>query len=109
MDNIYERFCDLAKQNNVKAADVSRATGISSTVFSEWKKGKARPKIDKLQKIADYFNVTLDYLMTGKIPSIKDSETSPEEEQQAIYLYKLYSTADPKIQQAVDALLKPSQ
>ncbi|MPN11830.1 hypothetical protein SDC9_159138 [bioreactor metagenome] len=35
-------------------------------MLSEWKKGSYTPKQDKLQKIADYFGVTVDYLMTGK-------------------------------------------
>lgn len=104
MDDVYERFCSLLEMHKIKAVEVSRATGISSTVFSEWKKGKARPKADKLQRIADYFNVTLEYLMTGKIPSLKKPENSPEE--RAIYLYKLYSKASPEVQKAIDLLLK---
>ena len=108
MDSVYERFCELVKARNIKIIDISRATGISSTVFSEWKKGKSRPKTDKLQKIADYFNVTLEYLMTGKIPSLKKTIYSPEEEQ-AIYWYKLYSMATPEVQQAIDLLLKSAQ
>lgn len=63
---VYERFTDLLQNKGVRVADVTRATGIKSTVFSEWKKGKAQPKADKLQKIADYFGVSVDYLMTGK-------------------------------------------
>ena len=53
----------LLNDKGVKPADVSRATGLPSSLFSEWKKGKSNPKIDKLQKIADYFGVTLEYLM----------------------------------------------
>lgn len=64
---VYERFTDLLKEKGVRVADVSRATQISSTVFSEWKKGKAQPKADKLQKIANYFHVPLDYLLTGQV------------------------------------------
>lgn len=65
---MYEIFSKLLKEQNVRASDVSKATGINPTVFSEWKKGKSSPKIDKLQKIADYFNVSLEYLMSGKNP-----------------------------------------
>ena len=62
---VYERFSELLKNSGVRVADITRATGIKSTVFSEWKSGKSQPKADKMQKIADYFNVSLDYLMTG--------------------------------------------
>jgi transcriptional regulator with XRE-family HTH domain len=68
---MYEIFERLLKEKGVKTADVSRATGISSTVFSEWKKGKSKPKTDKLQKIADFFNVPIDYF-SGRITSLYD-------------------------------------
>lgn len=64
---MYEIFEKLLKERGIKTADVVRATGLSSTFFSEWKKGKSKsPKPENLQKIADYFGVTVDYLMTGK-------------------------------------------
>lgn len=56
---MYEIFESLLKANKCRAVDVAKATGISQTVFSEWKKGKSNPKIDKLQKIADFFGVGL--------------------------------------------------
>ncbi len=63
---MYQIFVELLQKNNKKAADVTRATGIPASTFSDWKKGKSCPKQDKLQKIADYFNVSLEYLMTGE-------------------------------------------
>ena len=60
---MYEIFVKLLQEKGIKAAEVSRATGISQTVFSEWKKGKSTPKADKLQKISDFFGVSLAYLM----------------------------------------------
>ena len=63
---MYSVFSELSAKFGVKASDVSKATGISQTVFSEWKKGKSTPKADKRQKIAAYFGVSLEYLDTGK-------------------------------------------
>ena len=63
---MYEIFEKLLKEKGLKAADVTRATGIKSPVFSEWKKGKSRPNTDKLIKIADFLGVTVEYLMTGE-------------------------------------------
>lgn len=64
---MYEIFEKLLKEHGIKTADVVKATRLSSTFFSEWKKGKSKsPKPENLQKIADYFGVTVDYLMTGK-------------------------------------------
>lgn len=60
---MYERFLELMKRKGVKSADVAKATGIHPSTFSDWKKGKSKPKTDKMQKIADYFGVSIDYLM----------------------------------------------
>lgn len=63
---MYEIYCKLRDFRGVKDADVVRATGITKSTFSDWKSGRSEPKRDKLQKIADYFEVSLDYLMTGE-------------------------------------------
>lgn len=60
---MYEIFERLLKQHNVTPYKVAKATGISTSTLSEWKNGSYTPKADKLQKIADYFNVTVDYLL----------------------------------------------
>lgn len=62
----YENFEMLCKRDNVKPSDVSKATGISTATFTSWKKGIYTPKQDKLQLIADFFNVSVDFIMTGK-------------------------------------------
>lgn len=63
---MYEIFVKLLEKYGVTAYKVSKATGIAGSTFSDWKSGRSTPKQDKLQKIADYFGVTVDYLMTGK-------------------------------------------
>ena len=68
----YENFEKLCKAKNIKPATVSKETGISTATLSNWKKDNYTPKQDKLSIIADYFNVSVDYLMTGKEPEISD-------------------------------------
>lgn len=65
---MYEVFRKLCDSRGVKTEEVSRATGIAPPTFTAWKKGEYTPKQDKLQKIADYFGVPLEYLMTGVMP-----------------------------------------
>lgn len=62
----YEIFEDLCKRKGVKASEVARSTGVSTSTISAWKQGQYTPKSDKLQKIADYFGVSLEYLTTGE-------------------------------------------
>lgn len=59
----YENFENLCKINNVKPNQVSKATGIHTATLTSWKQGKYTPKPEKLQLIADYFNVSVDYLL----------------------------------------------
>lgn len=58
---MYEKFLKLLELHNVKPADVARATGIYTSTFSDWKSGRSKPKMEKLQKIADYFGVPVSY------------------------------------------------
>jgi SOS-response transcriptional repressors (recA-mediated autopeptidases) len=62
---MYEKYLELLKEKNCRNIDVSKATGIPPSTFSDWKKGKSSPKLDKLKKIADYFDVQVEYL-TGE-------------------------------------------
>ena len=69
---MYSKFSDLLQSRGLRPADVSKGTGINQTVFSEWKKGKSTPKIDKLQKIAAYFDVPIEYFTNdAEIEEIK--------------------------------------
>lgn len=81
---MYDIFVRLLEQSGKKASDVSKATGIPSSTFSDWKKGKSSPKTEKLQKIADYFGVTLKYLMTGK--EEPEENKNPFSDLKGIYL-----------------------
>ena len=97
---MYEKFAELLASTGVKAADVARATGIIPTTFSDWKKGKSQPKIEKLQKIADYFNVQLEYFTEG---AVKEGSRSPLElSPQEWELVRLYRSV-PAEQQALAA------
>lgn len=63
---MYEIFEKLCQKNNISAYKVSKDTGITTATITSWKQGKYIPKQDKIQTLADYFNVSVEYLMTGK-------------------------------------------
>lgn len=65
---MYTIFQKLLEENKLRASDVAKATGITSSTFTDWKTGRSVPKQDKLQKIANFFGVSIEYLMTGKEP-----------------------------------------
>lgn len=66
----YVNFINLCARDNVTAADVGRAIGVSGAAISKWKKG-GMPSDVTLAKLSNYFNVSLDDLLTD------EEETSP--------------------------------
>ena len=73
---MYEIFEKLLKERGITAYRVARETGVTTSTLTSWKQGKYVPKMDKLRKIADYLQVSVEYLMTGE-ESAKDA-TSPQ-------------------------------
>ncbi len=65
MSKSYDIFSQLMDGKKVRMKDVARATGVAYTSLTDWKSGRSQPKIDKIQKLADYFGVTADYILTG--------------------------------------------
>ena len=59
---MYERFETLLRENGITAYKLAKDTGISTATLTSWKQGAYTPKNDKLQRIAAYFGVTLDWL-----------------------------------------------
>ena len=60
---IYKNFENLLLKTSMKVSEVAEKTKISPSTFSDWKTGKSFPKVDKLQTIAKFFNVTIEYFL----------------------------------------------
>lgn len=63
---MYDIFERLLNERGITAYRVAKETGVTTATLTNWKAGRYTPKADKLQKIADYFGVTIEYLMTGE-------------------------------------------
>lgn len=61
-----ERIFQLMEKLGLSAYRVSKDTGISQASLADWRKGRSNPKIDKLQKLAAYFGVSI-YYLTGEV------------------------------------------
>lgn len=59
-----ERIKDLCKQHGISMNKLEGELGFGKGYIS--KLGTSQPNANKLQKIADYFNVSLDYLLNGE-------------------------------------------
>lgn len=93
----WEEFIKLCTENNTSPNAVAKKIGISSASVTYWKNG-SMPRDTALKKIADYFGVSVEYLL-GKDNNIK-KDLSPKEQ----LLLSAYNSK-PEMQPAVDKLL----
>lgn len=58
-----EKIKKLREQNNINQKEFARKMDISNVVLSRYESDERRPDYEVLQRIADYFSVTTDYLL----------------------------------------------
>lgn len=66
MNPILERLYELMRERGTNAKRVCEELDMSNSAFTDWKNGKAKPGVVALSKLAEYFNVSLDFLILGK-------------------------------------------
>lgn len=62
---ILNRIEVLLKDSGRSKSDLYAACSVSSSAVSQWKSGRTRPSVRSLQNIADYLNVSYEYLISG--------------------------------------------
>lgn len=65
-----EQLRKLRRLNNLTQTELSKLLNVSNGTIAMWETDKRQPDIDTLKKLANFFNVTTDYLL-GK--DIKDN------------------------------------
>ena len=117
---MYEVFEQLLQKNGVTPYKVAKEAGVTQTALSNWKSGRSTPTTKTLQKIADYFGVTIDYLMTGKdvdspkpqlnAKDARDIEKIIEHTREQLLSQEgLMFDGDPASPEAVDSILAAMQ
>lgn len=90
----YDQFVRLCDERGEKPTPVAKRLGCASSNIAMWKKGSI-PRPQVLEKIADYFGVTTQYLLFGD----KDAKKSPTVAGEGMSeldkeLYSIWETAD---------------
>ncbi len=77
--DLKERIQELCKQYGISMNQLEQELNFGKGYIS--KLGKSVPNVNKIQLIANRFNVTVDYLMTGETPAEKREITlTPKDE-----------------------------
>lgn len=57
---------DLRKQKKLSQQQVAEQLGITRVALSHYETGKREPNLRMLQKLSEFYNVSIDYIITGK-------------------------------------------
>ena len=60
---MYEKYVAARDAKGMNDNQVSTATGIGRSTFSDWKAGRSTPKLDKLVKIATVLDKPIEYFI----------------------------------------------
>lgn len=72
MSALYSNIKRLANAHKISLAELERNLKFSNGIISTWKKGN--PSIDKVEKVANYFDVSTDYLL-GRTSNPTDNDS----------------------------------
>ena len=78
----YDIYSELCKNNNLTPSGGAAKIGFNRASVTVWKNTGKPPKQELLLKIANYFNVTTDYLLTGETEKKPTTLTGSELDQQ---------------------------
>lgn len=73
---ISQRIFSILKDKKLKQKDMAAYTGISTSAISAWNKNNTNPAAESISTIADFLDVSIEYLLTGKekSPSLPDDK-----------------------------------
>jgi transcriptional regulator with XRE-family HTH domain len=60
-----EYLISLRKKNRLTQAELGEKTGIDGNTISRYERNAIKPSIDALQRLSDYFKVSVDELLNG--------------------------------------------
>ena len=60
------KFKELRKQNQKSQTEIANLLNVRQTTYSSYELEETEPNIQNLIKLADYYNVSIDYLVDRK-------------------------------------------
>lgn len=75
--SLVNKIKNLCDERKVTFAEVERKVGLSNGQIRRW--DNSSPKIESIQKVADYFDVSTDYLL-GRTDRKRFDELTPKDE-----------------------------
>ncbi|MDY6368034.1 MAG: helix-turn-helix transcriptional regulator [Clostridia bacterium] len=85
---------ELRTNKKLNQTEVASALGFTYFTYGKWEQGKAEPSLDSLYKLADYFEVSVDYLLgrTDELGIIQKENSLTKNESELLSLFKKLDT-----------------
>lgn len=71
---IGNKIRDLRKEKKLSQNELGKSIGVSQTTVTAWETGRAEPASTYIKKLADFFNVSADYLLGRPEKKISSEE-----------------------------------
>ena len=108
---LVDRIRTLANQRDMSLPQLEVELGLGNGTISRWR--SSSPNTDKLQRIADYFNVSMDYLLGRDITLNKRDQQNINEilanTEQLLKQDGLMFDGDPASPEAIESILSAMQ
>lgn len=62
-ETVMKKVYELRKAQKVTQEQLAQILGITYQAYAHYEKGRCKPDIDCVVKLADFFNVSIDYLL----------------------------------------------
>lgn len=85
MATFSDRFRELRKEKGLSQRELANVLHMSNSAVAMYETGKRQPDLEALEKIADYFNVDMDYLLGRKDTTMRYIEVRPDGQQSEYY------------------------
>jgi transcriptional regulator with XRE-family HTH domain len=73
---IDERIREFCLNNNISGVEIGKILGLKKSPLTDWKNGKSKPTLEQFAIICEYYAISSDYLLFGKI--LEDNLTPDE-------------------------------
>lgn len=104
MDKFSERIRELRAKKDLSQEELGNIAGVGKQAVSSWERNESKPRSDVLNVLADFFNVTTDYLLGRTDNPRSDVIPAPSVSPDDLELLEKLKNLSPEKRKAIEIL-----
>ena len=105
VSDLQNKLAELRRERNMSQKEFSKVFNVAQNTISQWEQGKRNMDTEILIKLADFFQVTTDYLL-GRSETVSHPARSFDLSASEKLLVKKYRTLPPLSKETLDTVLE---